>query len=93
MNIYTMWTVVLLLAVFHIVSSSIIISHTRSCKDPNTRARDQTYAIILLVLSVFSVTSLSIMMFNNPPSSDVINIMAPARKLFPITTVKPSPAY
>lgn len=90
MNMYTVWTIVLLLAVFHIVSSSLLIQHTRACKDPTKRARDQTYAIIVLVLSVFSVASLSILMYNNPPAPGVINIMAPARKIFPATTVKPT---
>jgi hypothetical protein len=83
MNIYTIWTIVFVLAVLHIVSASMLINHTRSCQDTSRRARDQTYATIILVLSVLSSLSLGILMYNNPPPPGVVNIMAPVRKIFP----------
>lgn len=92
MNIYTVWTIVLVLAVFHIVSSSLLIRHTRSC-EKKTCTRDNTYGIIILVISVVSTLSLFTLMYNNPPPPGVLNVMAPVRKIIPTQIVKaPAPA-
>lgn len=90
MNIYTVWTIVLVLTVFHIVSSSLLIRHTRSC-EKKACTRDNTYAILMLVISLFSSISLFALMYANPPPPGVINVMAPVRTIIPTKSVKAVP--
>lgn len=83
MNIYTVWTIILVMSVFQIVSASLLIKHTRKC-DKKDCVRDQTYAIIVLVVANVATIVFSSLMLNNPPpaGSGVANIMTPVRKLF-----------
>lgn len=81
MHVYTVWTIVLVLSIFHLVSASLLIKHTRTCKRTDC-VRDQTYAIIVLITSIVSSIVLFSLMYNNRPPPDVTNVLTPVRKLF-----------
>lgn len=81
MHVYTVWTIILVLSVFHLVSAALLIKHTRDCDKTNC-VRDQTYAIIVLVMSIVSTILLSSLMYSQPPPPDITNVLTPVRKIF-----------
>lgn len=82
MHVYTVWTIILVLSIFHLVSASLLIKHTRNCNKTDC-VRDQTYAIIMLVMSVVSTILFSSLMYNRPPPPEITNVLTPVRKIFP----------
>jgi hypothetical protein len=81
MHVYTVWTIVIVLSIFHLISASLLLKHARKC-DKTDCVRDQTYAIIVLVMSSVSILLLSNLMYNKPPPPDITNVLAPIRKTF-----------